>query len=389
YPEDRGNYPVSGVSWFEAAAYARFRGKSLPTVYHWVRAAMADDDPSHVVRLSNFGEGPAPVGRHKGRGEFGLYDIAGNAREWCHNATDDSEALRYILGGAWGETAYMFVCAEARSPWDRDQANGFRCVRYPDGEGAVPEATFRPITRSFRDFASFTPVSDETFRSYVGNLYRYDRTELRDVVESTDESSEYWRREKVTFDAAYSNERVTAYLLSPKVVDPPYQTVVIFPGAGAIHQRSSKNLRYEPFVGLIVKSGRAVLYPIYKGTFERRADNVTRYRWKAEDTVAFRDWTIQLSKDLRRSIDYLQTRDDIDVGKLAYFGLSWGACSGPIMMATEERFKAGIFVLGGLYPCERLGAADAANFAPRVKVPVLMLNGKHDSLFPFEISQKP
>ncbi|MHC4707175.1 MAG: SUMF1/EgtB/PvdO family nonheme iron enzyme, partial [Planctomycetota bacterium] len=39
YPEGQGRYPVSGVSWFEAAAYARFAGKSLPTVYHWKRAA--------------------------------------------------------------------------------------------------------------------------------------------------------------------------------------------------------------------------------------------------------------------------------------------------------------------------------------------------------------
>jgi formylglycine-generating enzyme required for sulfatase activity len=39
YLEGQGRYPVSGVSWFEAAAYARFAGKCLPTVYHWERAA--------------------------------------------------------------------------------------------------------------------------------------------------------------------------------------------------------------------------------------------------------------------------------------------------------------------------------------------------------------
>jgi dienelactone hydrolase len=253
----------------------------------------------------------------------------------------------------------------------------------------VPETVFHPIKRASRNLASFTPVSDRTFRSYIDNLYKYDRTELRAVVESVDESSEHWRQEKVMFDGTYSNERVTAYLLLPKRTAPPYQTVAFFPGAGVIDQQSSENLRYEAVFGLIVESGRAVIYPIYKGTYERRADNVTKDRWRREHTISFRDWVIQLSKDLRRSIDYLETRDDIDTAKLAYFGLSWGAAAGPIMVATEERFKTGIFLCGGLYARERLPAADAVNFAPRVKIPVLMVNGRDDSFFPLEMSQKP
>jgi formylglycine-generating enzyme required for sulfatase activity len=35
YPRGQGNYPVGGISWYEAAAYARFREKALPTVFHW------------------------------------------------------------------------------------------------------------------------------------------------------------------------------------------------------------------------------------------------------------------------------------------------------------------------------------------------------------------
>ena len=56
------DYPVAGVSWYEAAAYARWAGKSLPTLYHWSRAA----DPrlsADVVPASNFsGKSLLPVG---------------------------------------------------------------------------------------------------------------------------------------------------------------------------------------------------------------------------------------------------------------------------------------------------------------------------------------
>jgi len=39
YPTGKAEYPVSGVSWYEAAAYAEFAHKQIPTVYHWFRAA--------------------------------------------------------------------------------------------------------------------------------------------------------------------------------------------------------------------------------------------------------------------------------------------------------------------------------------------------------------
>ena len=64
----KADYPVGGVSWYEAAAYASLRGKSLPTVYHWVRAALPSSEhvmslATGIVPLSNFGgDGPAPRG---------------------------------------------------------------------------------------------------------------------------------------------------------------------------------------------------------------------------------------------------------------------------------------------------------------------------------------
>jgi formylglycine-generating enzyme required for sulfatase activity len=75
------------VSWYEAAAYAAFAGKSLPTVHHWYRAAGLSrfDD---ILTLSNFSrKGPARVGSYDGLGSFGMYDMAGNVKEWCQRTT--------------------------------------------------------------------------------------------------------------------------------------------------------------------------------------------------------------------------------------------------------------------------------------------------------------
>lgn len=58
-------------------------------------------------------------------------------------------------------------------------------------------------------------MGDDGFRFYR-SLYSYDRTDLKPVIESVDESSPYWRKERITFAAAYGNERLIGYLFLPK-----------------------------------------------------------------------------------------------------------------------------------------------------------------------------
>ena len=94
-------------------------------------------------------------------------------------------------------------------------------------------------------------------------------------------------------------------------------------------------------------------------------------------------------KDLRRSVDYLETRDDIDHERLAYLGLSWGAAMAPIMIAVEPRIKAGIVVVAGLNFQTSLPEVDELHYISRVRVPMLMLNGRYDFFFPYETSQLP
>ena len=94
-------------------------------------------------------------------------------------------------------------------------------------------------------------------------------------------------------------------------------------------------------------------------------------------------------KDIRRSIDYLQTRNDISMDTLTYSGLSYGAFMGVYVLTVEDRFKAGLLYGGGCIGGSPLPEVDPAVAAPFVTTPTLMVNGLYDPIFPHELSQKP
>ena len=375
YPDGQSDFPVSGMSWFEAAAYAAFKGKSLPTVHHWRYAADVGMF-SGIYLLSNFSAAPAPVGKFRAIGRWGTYDMAGNVKEWCANSTEAGDR-RYILGGAFGEESHMFDVPDAQAPFRRLTTYGFRCVKYPR---AIAESLLAPLSMQRRDYDKEKPVDDETFRAYR-NMYSYDHTPLNAVVESADDSREYWRKEKITFDAAYDKERVIAYLFLPRNAVPPYQVVVFFPSAYALRLPSSVNLPTVPFQ-VFLRTGRAVLEPIYKGQFERGTGQMEAGSRQV-------DRFIRIYRDLGRSIDYLETRPDIDRARLAYYGTSMGASAGTVLMALEPRFKASILASGGLLSSRVLPQMDALNFAPRMKMPTLLIAGRYDFMFPVDANQRP
>jgi dienelactone hydrolase len=230
------------------------------------------------------------------------------------------------------------------------------------------------------------PCSDEEYQ-IIKRQFEYDRTPLNAMVENVDDSSIFWRKEKITFDAAYGGERVIAYLFIPRSVEPPYQAVVYWPGGGKSEIPTFTDLPDRDFTELIISGGRALLFPVYKGMFQRR---LATWPDPSQTPLEFRDLAIRVSKDLQRSIDYLETRDDIDKERIAYYAMSGGAAFGPMVLAVEDRFKAAVLVVGGFYVRVGLPAAvDPLNHAPRVKAPVLMVNGKEDFFFPVETSQVP
>ena len=128
YADGQEDLPVTGLSWYEAAAYAAFAGKELPTIYHWYQADTAGDLqllPGVVLATTNHeGTGPRAATASGAVGAYGAIDMAGNVREWAANSGAGS--TRLALGGAWSDPAYQYLFPEARSPFDRSEGNGVR-----------------------------------------------------------------------------------------------------------------------------------------------------------------------------------------------------------------------------------------------------------------------
>jgi cephalosporin-C deacetylase-like acetyl esterase len=125
------------------------------------------------------------------------------------------------------------------------------------------------------------------------------------------------------------------------------------------------------------------MYPVFKGTFER-IDGQNPPYMSHQHTERLIEWV----KDFRRSIDYLETRKDIDSTKLGFYGHSWGGWVGGIIPAVEDRLSVNILIVGGFWS-KALPEADIINYVTRIKIPTLMLNGKYDNIFALETNVKP
>jgi dienelactone hydrolase len=305
-----------------------------------------------------------------------VFDLAGNVREWTSTAIGDE---RIVLGGSWNDAYYIAGTADTSAPpADRSPGNGIRLAVTTD-DPAVAARVRAPLAHrtTAAPVDARQPVSDEVYAAY-GRVFDYRRGALNASVEATD-STRVWIRERIQFDAGYGSERMVLYLYRPTGGSAPYQTVVYWPGWDTFALNDVDEY-FAKQVDFIVKSGRAVAFPIYKGIFERRIGNARRR--PAFDTAEYRDNAIDTVKDLRRTIDYLETRPDINRQAIAFFGYSWGGVNGPIAMAQEPRIRAGVINIGFLPPMTTIPEVDPVNALPRVRQPTLMLSGQFDSMIP-------
>lgn len=136
FPEGMGDHPVSGISWYEARAYARWKEGRLPFEWEWEMAACGNggerrkypwgDDPPLDVSPS---DGTRPVGEDAtDESPFGVRDLGANVNEW----TVGEKEMAVVKGGTFLFPLERYArCSFRGLPGKiyRCEGTGFRCVR--------------------------------------------------------------------------------------------------------------------------------------------------------------------------------------------------------------------------------------------------------------------
>jgi eukaryotic-like serine/threonine-protein kinase len=393
FPVGRDDHPVTGISWFEAAAYCRFRSARLPTFFEWEKTARDGQiayregvylpwgpvGPGRTAagRANFSGEGTSPVDLHPfGVSPFGAYDMAGNVKEWVSNRTESGRA---VTGGSWEDPIYLFTEVGSMDPHASSPSLGFRCARGADGAPGTASSQGAGPLRVAVEAPTYEVVDEATFRILLSH-YAYDRRPVEgEILERVEAVG--WRRERIRYPGPGDTD-VLGYLYLPTAAEPPYQTLVFVPGSDAFFGVTVADAA-EWLLAPVIRSGRALFTIAMDGMTERSWPAGTRA--PAPNTVRFRDLMVRHATELRMGMDYLEARDDVDAQALAYVGSSWGAGSRLVFAAVDERFRAAILVGAGIDERVQPTLPEASNiaFAPHIGVPKLVLNGREDEEHPW------
>ena len=394
FPEGKAKYPVTDVSWYEAAAYAAFRGKQLPTIFQWEKTARNGRVVSPTFYMpwgafnpgdtmewrANFeGKATIPVDSCEfGMSPFGAYNTAGNVSEWCLNETSEGFIS---AGGAWGEPVYTFAYYGRFPAFHTSNKRGFRCAMNLGSAGNDGNLTIEIN----KEIPVYTRSSDQDFARWV-KAYDYLKSPLDPQLEK--QETDAWTRERITFNGA-DGERAIAYLYLPKNFPRPLQVIHLVPPSDVEMGQKSATGSAETFLETEIKSGRAVFVVVLKGYIERLRP--PGFVVPDPTTAEHRDKIVNWITDLRRGLDYLETRNDIDSKKIAFFGPSSGASVGLILAAVDRRYAAVYFAASGIRKSSTRSIAEAnvINFAPHIRGPILLLQGRYDEILAWKTEAEP
>ena len=262
----------------------------------------------------------------------------------------------------------------------RSEYAGVRCIRVSDDRELVGLRVSFDLEGQV-DEIDLTPVSLDVFAA-LRRQYEYDPTPLNPKTKLEPQSRSDWRLEVVTIDTAYG-EQMERATISAQRQPAAVPGCCVFPKLRRRHEDRGRQCRREQL---------ALLHsPQWTGTGcadLRRHVRPTAHPYPGFNLRAKVQLVIRWAQDLMRTMDYLETREDIDVDKVAYYGFSLGGTYAPVFTAVEQRFAASVLISGGTIfrlPEEHR----PVNFAPHVTVPTLMIGGKNDPQAPVETYQRP
>jgi eukaryotic-like serine/threonine-protein kinase len=387
YPAKQAEFPVVGISWYEAVAYARFRHLAVPTIHHWARAAFGpwegqfETAPAIAAASRFLADGPVEARRQLGPGPWGTWNTAGNVREWVWNFVGDHAVA---LGGSWSDYNAEYNDLETVQPMERSDRIGLRLM---DSFGPVPEELLKPITQSLDEAsAKREPMSDEAFEAMRFQFTVGAHTPTNVQVTQFAES-DMWTAEEVLLTYA-GGDVLSVYIVLPRGSRGALQPVLFgFPGGG-LPRPNREVLEQLRTADVIVSGGRALVMPIWADQYQRAQPQTTDLEVFAD---RYRRRAVQFYQDGVRTIDYLSSRSDMDARRVGFMGVSNGSIAiAPPLLTMEGRIRAAVLASAGVWVWPfpiRAPTMDIVNYAPRIHVPVLMINGRYDSVLPLELSQ--
>jgi cephalosporin-C deacetylase-like acetyl esterase len=229
--------------------------------------------------------------------------------------------------------------------------------------------------------------------AYRGLFFRYDRALPLDAEADAPTLRDGLSFQRVLF-ASTHGQRVPALLVMPANSPEPLPVVIVGHGAGG----GKDEPRMQALLGSWARHGFACITadaPLHG----ERGGLIANPRELFERPFTGLDFVVQYGVDLMRTVDYLQTRPEIDSSRLGYAGFSMSTVLGVQFVALDPRVRAASFAIGGagvlhflsgMIPAERRAEyelvatlMDPMHFAPLIAPrPVIMLNALRDTLLP-------